>query len=557
MALLAVLAWIAALAAVEPLVRGYLSSAPDQRLVDLNVYRTGGLSVLQGQPLYRVLTQPPQLLPFTYPPLAALFAVPLALMPWPAAQLVWVLFVYLPLAVVIGYAFAPLLDRVCRAPGSAWLRAAAFAVLFAACAYLFPVRDEIRFGQVDTVLLAMAVADCAARTPRWPRGALVGLAAAVKLIPGIFIVYLWLSGRRRAAVTAVIAAVACTLGAWLLLPQDSVSYWTSAVFDSGRLGANSGTSNQSLRGMLLRLFVPGTAPAAVWAVIAAAVAVAGFAMVRRLARQSREMEAIAVTALLGVLLSPVSWIHHFIVVVVAIGAILADGRIARRVVIAVSTAAFFGPTVPWWGRSLLGVTGVPTVAARVVEDGFGIAALALIVIIARLGSSVPTRLPFVVGIVRSVITVALSAVGPLVGAVGIVMAAVARRRAVRAVRDCAALIDGCVAAPRGTVDPLALRDLAVVRYDALSEMSGRLSFSVALLNALGDGVVLSSINGRSETRTYAKVVLSGRGAQPLSPEEEQAVRAARLGQGLSAAAHTTRPDGAARTVRTRSSASVA
>ena len=48
----------------------------------------------------------------------------------------------------------------------------------------------------------------------------------------------------------------------------------------------------------------------------------------------------------------------------------------------------------------------------------------------------------------------------------------------------------------------------MVRYDALSEMSGQLSFSVALLNALGDGVVLSSINGRTETRTYAKIVRS-------------------------------------------------
>ena len=63
-------------------------------------------------------------------------------------------------------------------------------------------------------------------------------------------------------------------------------------------------------------------------------------------------------------------------------------------------------------------------------------------------------------------------------------------------------------------------------------MSGQLSFSVALLNAAGDGVVLSSINGRSETRTYAKVVLAGAGAQELSPEEEQAVRSARLGAGL-------------------------
>ena len=63
-------------------------------------------------------------------------------------------------------------------------------------------------------------------------------------------------------------------------------------------------------------------------------------------------------------------------------------------------------------------------------------------------------------------------------------------------------------------------------------MSGQLSFSVALLNAAGDGVVISSINRRSETRTYAKVVLGGTGTQELSPEEEQAVRSARLGTGL-------------------------
>jgi Protein of unknown function (DUF4446) len=79
----------------------------------------------------------------------------------------------------------------------------------------------------------------------------------------------------------------------------------------------------------------------------------------------------------------------------------------------------------------------------------------------------------------------------------------------------------------------ALRDLAIVRYDALNEMSGQLSFSLALLNAMGDGVVLSSINGRAETRTYAKPVVAGQGQAELSPEEAQAVQSARLGTGLS------------------------
>jgi hypothetical protein len=130
-----------------------------------------------------------------------------------------------------------------------------------------------------------------------------------------------------------------------------------------------------------------------------------------------------------------------------------------------------------------------------------------------------------------VITVACLLVGPIAGVVGIIVAVGARRRASQAVAECGALIQGSVGS-RGTIDPRALRDLAIVRYDALNEMSGQLSFSVALLNSAGDGVVISSINGRSETRTYAKVVLGGSGTQELSPEEEQAVRSARLGVDL-------------------------
>jgi len=209
----------------------------------------------------------------------------------------------------------------------------------------------------------------------------------------VFIVYLWLSGRRRAALTAALVALAVTLGSWLLLPQDSVTYWTSAIFDSGRLGPNSGTSNQSLRGLLLRALppwpptaagLPASLPGVIWVVVAAAVALAGFAAVRRLARQSRDTEAVAVTALVGVLASPVSWIHHYVVVVLVIGAILADGRAPRRVALAAVTAAYFALTIPWWGQSLLGKGDVPALAARAVQDGFGLAALVLIGVLARL-----------------------------------------------------------------------------------------------------------------------------------------------------------------------------
>ena len=123
------------------------------------------------------------------------------------------------------------------------------------------------------------------------------------------------------------------------------------------------------------------------------------------------------------------------------------------------------------------------------------------------------------------IAIAISVVAVLAGVIGISVGVAAHRRASRVVRECNELVQGAVGS-RGTVDPRALRDVAIVRYDALHEMSGQLSFSLALLNAVGDGVVLSSINGRAETRTYAKPVRAGKGDQELSPEEAQAVHSA-------------------------------
>jgi hypothetical protein len=128
--------------------------------------------------------------------------------------------------------------------------------------------------------------------------------------------------------------------------------------------------------------------------------------------------------------------------------------------------------------------------------------------------------------------IVIAAVGVAFGALGIGLGLRASGRAARSVRQCAELVHGAVGS-RGTVDPRALRDVGIVRYDALNEMSGQLSFSLALLNTMGDGVVISSINGRAETRTYAKPVVGGKGEQELSPEESQAVHSARLGTGLS------------------------
>lgn len=117
----------------------------------------------------------------------------------------------------------------------------------------------------------------------------------------------------------------------------------------------------------------------------------------------------------------------------------------------------------------------------------------------------------------------------LAGVTGVAVGLIALRAARRSVGVCLDALDRRAA--DGPVDSRAIRDVALYRYDALDEMTGRLSFSLALINGFGDGVVLTSINGRTETRTYARAVRGGKGLQPLSPEEEHAVRAARLGIG--------------------------
>jgi hypothetical protein len=127
--------------------------------------------------------------------------------------------------------------------------------------------------------------------------------------------------------------------------------------------------------------------------------------------------------------------------------------------------------------------------------------------------------------------VLLAIVGAVAGIAGLSVAVVAHNRVNQVVEECADALRRQLQVASGASDNQALRDLAIVHYDALREMSGRRSFSLALINAVGDGVVFSSINGRTETRTYAKVVKNGRGVEVLSPEEDQALRAARLGKG--------------------------
>jgi alpha-1,2-mannosyltransferase len=369
-----------AVAAITPILAHWLTNPPDQRLVDLDVYRSGGQALLRGAPLYDFLTQPPQLLPFTYPPFAALLAVPLAFMSWPVAQWVWVALICLALTVTVCYAFRDLLARAGR-----WAPVAVGA-LAGATAYLMPVSDQFRFGQVDLFLVALCLADCAARSPRWPRGLLVGLAVAIKLVPGVFLIYLWITGRRQAAMTAVVAAASATLAAFAVLPGDSAGFWFGALLDSDRVGANNGTTNQSIRAVLLRLYLPDSITTVLWLVCVAAVAYFGFRWARRagsLGTSQGELIGVAITGLLAVALSPVSWIHHLAWIVVVLGALAGDGRDLRRRVLACGVWLAYVLPLPWWGTRLIGPDHamVSRFFGRIVQSSYGLGAVVLIVVL--------------------------------------------------------------------------------------------------------------------------------------------------------------------------------
>jgi alpha-1,2-mannosyltransferase len=319
----------------------------DQWQVDVEVYREAGRSIVYGRPIYLQMTESPQLLPFTYPPFSALLALPMVLVPFGALGWIWTALQVLATYGAVLIAFRALLRRT-----GAW-RWLAGAVVTAPVLWLNPVADGVRFGQVNAFLVLACLADLALRRTRWRRGVLIGLSIAVKLTPGVFLVHLLWSRRWRDAVTVAVAAAGATIAAFLVLPGASITFWTGALSDPTRLGPNSGTSNQSIRGVLLRLGPDGTAGTALWVLCVVLVGVVGFTLARRADEIGDQVAAAGACGLMAVLLSPVAWIHHFAWLLIAMGALVGDGRSLRRLVYGGVAIGWFLCRLPWWGVTWL------------------------------------------------------------------------------------------------------------------------------------------------------------------------------------------------------------
>jgi alpha-1,2-mannosyltransferase len=246
--------------------------------------------------------------------------------------------------------------------------------------WLEPVRTTFRFGQVNVIIAVLVVADCAMASTRWPRGMLVGIAAAIKLTPGLFIPYLWFSGRRRAAYVATATFIGCQLLAAAVIPGDSKDYWTDALFSSERLGNNKVTANVAIRGALLRLAPPKPVLTALVVVLVLAFLVIGMSRALLASRAGAELAGVTLVGLTSVAVSPVSWDHHLIWLVPAFALLLADPWRPRRVLGAAAAAAVFYTRLPWTGARLLKTAeGLADVPWRIANLSFSILTLILIV----------------------------------------------------------------------------------------------------------------------------------------------------------------------------------
>lgn len=361
-------------------------------MIDLMVYRAEGAAVRAGGDLYALRATEARL-PTTYPPFAALLFAPLTLPDTALLRtlatlgnlLLLVAFVRLSLELV-GHTRVVAHTRAlahARVEGVCWIAAVAV--------WCEPVWTTLRYGQVNLLLAVLVLWDLARHRPggrnRWA-GVGLGLAAAVKLTPALFVVLLvatgvaarlrggdggpWLRHARGAAV----AFAAATLLAAAVLPYDSWRFWTGMVFRADRAGHAEDTANQALRGVLARL-LHTPEPGACWALLAAVTAVAGLWVAVTAELRDRRPWAVAACAVTALLISPVSWSHHWVWCVPVVLLLWTRGRRAP----AAGALVVFCSYALWWvphgdGRPELHQGGTELTLSAL-YGGFGLLFLAL------------------------------------------------------------------------------------------------------------------------------------------------------------------------------------
>jgi alpha-1,2-mannosyltransferase len=326
---------------------------------DMAIYHGAVEWWLAGGELYDYVS--PSGLGFTYPPFAAMVMLPMAVVPATVAGWINVIGSVAVLGVVLALLLRPIAARF----GWPWLPTVGVALALAIA--LEPTRETLGFGQVNLLLFGLVMADLLAlrwaaravearrrgrRAPAgssgtgvegfdiggslrrlWFSGAWagvgIGLATAVKLTPGLFILYLLVSKQRKPALVASGTAAGASLVTWLLAPHESTTYFTSVLWQTDRVGVADFTPNQSLAGVLARLYDSTETPGLLWLSFAALCCAVGLSRAVSAHKEGDELASFTLVGLTATVISPISWSHHLVFVIPAL-LILGDAALRRH-----------------------------------------------------------------------------------------------------------------------------------------------------------------------------------------------------------------------------------
>ena len=278
--------------------------------VDLHVYIGGAAALNHPGTLYDYVyaDQTPDFpLPFTYPPFAALVFYPLHLLPFGLVAFAWQLGIIAAL-----YGVVRVSQRLLGVAAGSGHRTAMLWTTVAI--WIEPLRSTFDYGQIN-VLLVLAVLGAVYSSRWWLSGLLVGLAAGVKLTPAVSGLYFVGVRRWGAVVFSVVVFFATVAVSWVVIGDQARYYFTDLLGDAGRVGPIGTSFNQSWRGGISRILGhdAGYGPLVLAAIAGTAVlAVLAWRAVGT-GREGRDrLGSIVVVQLFGLLLSPISWTHHWV-----------------------------------------------------------------------------------------------------------------------------------------------------------------------------------------------------------------------------------------------------
>ncbi|MEU0152305.1 glycosyltransferase 87 family protein [Micromonospora fulviviridis] len=310
---------------------------------DMKIYHGAVVYWASGNELYDFIA-PSTTLGFTYPPFAGLAMLPMSWLPVDAAGWLNALASITALAVVLAALLRPIVDRL---GWSLWFTVGIATPLAAA---IEPSRETLGYGQVNLLLFALIMADLVGLRWRARRGthyetadsALarfvysgawagvgIGLATAVKLTPALFVGYLVITRQWRAALTAVGTTVGVTIATFGLVGAESRTYFTSVLWQTERVGAADMTANQSLAGLLARLYDSIDTPGLLWLAFSVLMLALGLSRAASARADGDELTAFTLVGLTANVISPISWSHHLVWVIPAI-IVLADAAVRRH-----------------------------------------------------------------------------------------------------------------------------------------------------------------------------------------------------------------------------------